>query len=54
MSEKSSKYKQSESAFFDIDLDPARKENETYEEYVQRRKQVNKRIRLHLKGKFRR
>ena len=48
------KKNQSESAFYNIDLDPARKKDETYEEYVKRRKEVNKRIRLHLKGKFRR
>jgi len=40
-----------DSAFFDIDLDPKRKEGETKEEYKARRKEGNKRIKLHLKGK---
>ena len=40
-----------DSAFFDIDLDPARKEDETFEEYKKRRKLGNERIKLHLKGR---
>ena len=40
-----------ESAFFDIDLNPARKEDETHEEFKARRKEANKRIKLHLRGK---
>tara|TARA_R110002020_G_scaffold189618_3_gene388887 strand:+ start:1638 stop:1838 length:201 start_codon:yes stop_codon:yes gene_type:complete len=40
-----------ESAFFDIDLSPTRKEDETYEDYVKRRKEGKKRIKLHLKGR---
>ena len=40
-----------DSPFFDIDLNPARKEDETYEEYKARRKEVNKRIKLHLRGR---
>jgi hypothetical protein len=40
-----------ESAFFDIDLSPARKEDETYEDYVKRRKEGKRRIKLHLKGR---
>lgn len=43
--------KQKDSAFFDIDLDPARKQGESYEDYKKRRKEVNKRIKLHLKGR---
>jgi hypothetical protein len=40
-----------ESAFFDIDLNPARLEGESYEDYRLRRKEGNKRIKLHLKGR---
>lgn len=40
-----------ESAFFDIDLTPHRLENEEYEDYKARRKEVNKRIKLHLGGR---
>ena len=40
-----------DSAFFDINLNPAREEDETHEEYKARRKEVNKRIKLHLKGR---
>jgi len=40
-----------DSAFFDIDLDPKRKEDETYEDYKKRRKEVNARIKLHLRGR---
>tara|TARA_R110002012_G_scaffold278308_4_gene465897 strand:+ start:3322 stop:3525 length:204 start_codon:yes stop_codon:yes gene_type:complete len=40
-----------DSAFFDIDLDPKRKEDETYEDYKKRRKEGNRRIKLHLKGR---
>jgi len=40
-----------DSAFFDIDMDPSRKEGETHEEYKLRRKEVNKRIKLHLGGR---
>jgi hypothetical protein len=40
-----------DSVFFDIDLDPARKEGETFEEYRKRRKSGNERIKLHLKGR---
>ena len=43
--------KQKDSAFFDIDLDPARKKGETFEEYKKRRKLGNERIKLHLKGR---
>jgi hypothetical protein len=43
--------KQKDSAFFNIDLDPKRKKDETYEEYVKRRKEGNKRIKLHLRGR---
>jgi len=43
--------KQKDSAFFDIDLDPIRKKDETFEEYKKRRKEVNKRIKLHLRGR---
>ena len=45
------KLKQKESAFYDIDLDPARKPDESYEDYKKRRKEVNIRIKLHLKGR---
>jgi hypothetical protein len=40
-----------DSAFFDIDMDPQRKEDETYEDYKTRRKEINKRIKLHLRGR---
>tara|TARA_R110000824_G_scaffold282041_1_gene470324 strand:+ start:385 stop:588 length:204 start_codon:yes stop_codon:yes gene_type:complete len=40
-----------DSAFFDIDLNPARKEGETKEEYRARRKEGNRRIKLHQKGR---
>tara|TARA_R110000765_G_scaffold285343_1_gene381976 strand:+ start:616 stop:819 length:204 start_codon:yes stop_codon:yes gene_type:complete len=40
-----------DSAFFDIDLDPARKEDETHEEYKARRKEGNRRIKLHQRGR---
>ena len=40
-----------DSAFFDIDLNPSRKKDETHEEYKKRRKLVNERIKLHLKGR---
>jgi hypothetical protein len=40
-----------ESAFFDIDLNPARLEGESYEDYRKRRKEGNERIKLHLKGR---
>jgi len=40
-----------ESAFFDIDLDPKRKEDETYEDYKKRRKEGKQRIKLHLRGR---
>ena len=40
-----------DSAFFDIDLDPKRKEDESYEDYKIRQKEVKKRIKLHLKGR---
>ena len=40
-----------DSAFFDIDLDPQRKEDESYEDYKIRRKEVKKRIKIHLKGR---
>ena len=43
--------KPTNSAFFDIDLNPARKKDETYEEYKKRRKLGNQRIKLHLKGR---
>lgn len=45
------KLKQKESAFYDIDLDPARKSDESYENYKKRRKEGNMRIKLHLKGR---
>ena len=39
------------SAFFDIDLDPKRKEGESYEDYKKRRKEANQRIKIHRKGR---
>jgi len=40
-----------ESAFFDINLNPAREEGETYEDYKERRKEGKRRIKLHLRGR---
>ena len=40
-----------DSAFFDINLNPAREEDESYEDYKIRQKQVKKRIKIHLRGK---
>jgi|TARA_R110002050_G_scaffold116946_2_gene233624 hypothetical protein len=40
-----------DSAFFDIDLAPQRKEDETKEEYKARRKEGNRRIKLHRRGR---
>tara|TARA_R110000744_G_scaffold37261_2_gene85501 strand:+ start:443 stop:646 length:204 start_codon:yes stop_codon:yes gene_type:complete len=40
-----------DSAFFDIDLNPARIEGETKEEYRARRKEGNRRIKLHQNGR---
>jgi hypothetical protein len=45
------KYNPDKSAFFDIDLDPKRKKDESYKDYKKRRKLGNERIKLHLKGR---
>tara|TARA_Y100001938_G_scaffold143552_1_gene216503 strand:+ start:27655 stop:27798 length:144 start_codon:yes stop_codon:yes gene_type:complete len=39
------------SAFFDINLNPAREKDESYEDYKKRQKEVKKRIKIHLKGR---
>ena len=40
-----------DSAFFDINLNPAREEGESYEDYKIRQKEVKQRIKLHLRGR---